>query len=665
VFYPFGANGKGEGEDYLEEARMRFERLFQPITLLNMEVKNRFAMTSISNLFATIDGEVTQRSLDYYAARARGGVGLLIVEYANVQPVGKGCVGTMLGCYSDKLIPGLYLLARAIKENGARAALQIAHSGRQTFPEFTETPTIKAPSPIPLPVHGYPVPEEMTLEEIEETVEAFGNAALRVKNAGFDAVEVHGAHGYLPFGFFSPLQNQRKDKYGGSPEKRMRFGIEVVQRMREKVGPDYPIGYKLSGDEYLEGGITLKESTLFAKELEKAGINWLQCSAGIFASTHHTVIPMYLGSNNNVHLAEAMKRILNIPVLTVGGHGDPELMERILKDGRADMIAMGRQLVCDPELPNKIKKGQTDDIRRCIRCNEGCNNYFFKNWPITCSINAEVGREAEYAIRPTQKPKRVLTIGGGPAGMEAARVAALRGHDVTLFEKGDQLGGLLNVASVPEFKEPIRGFIRYQEIQLRKAGVKIELGKEGTFEKVKAFAPDAVIVATGGRPIAPSIRGTDQEFVAFAADVIKGEKKVGKNVLIVGGGSIGCETAVFLAEQGKSVTVAEMLEGVCLDAELANKFALTEMLQKNSVTLRTRLTLQEIRDREAIFLNADKKKEVIKADSIVLAMGYEGDPALARALENHVEEIYMVGDCKKARDLLGAFHDGAHIGRQV
>jgi len=644
---------------------MQFEKLFEPIVINGMRVKNRMVMTSISNLFATTNGEVTQRSLDYYAARARGGVGLLIVEYANVQHEGKGCVGTMLGCYSDKLIPGLFLLARTIRENGARAVLQIAHAGRQTFPEFTETPTIKAASAIPLPVPGYPVPEEMSLEEVEETIDAFGKAALRVKEAGFDAVEVHGAHGYLPFGFFSPLQNIRTDKYGGSLNNRMRFGVEIVQSIRGKVGPDFPIGYKLSADEYLEGGITLQESIPFAKELQAAGIDWFQCSAGNFASVHHTVQPMYLRLNHNVHLAEAMKKELKIPVMTVGRHGVPDMMEEILFDGKADMIAMGRQLVCDPDLPNKIRLGQIEDIRRCIGCNEGCNGYFFKNWPITCTINPEVGREAEYAIKPVKTPKKVLVVGGGPAGMEAARVAAIRGHHVTIFERRAKLGGQLNVASVPEFKKDIEGFTKYQERQVRKAGMKIELSKEATVESVREFGADAVLVATGAKPIKPSIPGIDSELVFFAEDALKNDGKIGKKVVIVGGGYIGCETALFLAKKGRNVIIAEMREAICLDAEMGNKMALEEMLSANNVAVRTNLRLQEIGGGESVFVNEDGKKESITADSIVLAMGYRSDDSLIKSLDREIAETYRIGDCVEARDLLGAMHDGAHIGRLV
>jgi 2,4-dienoyl-CoA reductase-like NADH-dependent reductase (Old Yellow Enzyme family)/thioredoxin reductase len=651
----------------MEVTKLMFKKLFEPITIAKMEVKNRLVMTSISNGFATSNGEVTQRTLDYYAVRARGGLGLLIVEYSNVQPVGKGCIGTMLGCYSDKLVPGLNLLARTIKENGARAALQLAHSGRQTFPEFTETPTIKAPSPIPLPVPGYPVPEEMTLEDIEQTIEAFGNAGLRVKKAGFDAVEVHGAHGYLPFGFLTPLQNQRTDMYGGSLENRMRFGIEIVKRIREKVGPYFPIGYKLSADEYLEGGITLKESTFFAKELEKAGIDWLQCSAGNYASVHHTIPPMYLPLNHNVHLAEAMKKVLSIPVMTVGGHGDPGMMEKILADGKADMIAMGRQMICDPELPNKIRQGRSDDLRRCIRCNEGCDGYWFKNYPITCTINPEVGREAEYALQPTRLPKRVLIIGGGPSGMEAARVAASRGHDVTVFEKTGKLGGLLKVAAVPGFKGAIREFLLFQERQIRKAGVKVELRREATAEEIRAFAPDTVVVATGRKPIKPSVPGIDQDFVVFSAEVIDGKKAVGDDLLIVGGGYMGCETALFLAQLGKKVTIAEMMEEIALDAEAANRLALAELLHENRVTVRVNLTLHEVREGEAVFLNRNQNEEVIKSDSIILAVGYEADVSFLESsiadLENRVEEIHSIG--REAKNLLEAFHSGAHIGRRI
>jgi len=571
----------------------------------------------------------------------------------------------MLGCYSDKLIPSLNLLARAIKENGARAALQIAHAGRQTFPEFTETPTIKAASPIPLPVPGYPVPEELTLEEIEETIEAFGNAALRVKNAGFDAVEVHGAHGYLVFGFLSPLQNQRKDKYGGSLENRMRFGIEIVKRIREKVGPDFPVGYKHSADEYLKGGVTVEESSVFVKELEKAGINWLQCSAGTYESVHHVCPPMYWSQNPNVHLSAAMKKVLSIPVMTLGRHRDPEMMESILAEGKADMITMCRQMLCDPELPNKVRQGRFDDIRQCIGCNLGCHDYFFKGWPITCAINPEVGREVEYTIRPTSQPKKVLVIGGGPGGMEAAKVAALRGHDVTIFEKSSKLGGQLNIASIPDFKEPIRGYIRYQEAQARKAGVKIRFGEEATIDNVRTFAPDIVIVATGAKPVKPLVPGIDKDFVVFAADVWSGEKTVGNNVLVVGGGYLGCETALFLAQKGEKVTVAEMREEMALDAEISHKLALRDMLPEHGVSTHVNLTLHEVRDGEAVFLDKSQKKETIKADTVVLAVGYEADTSLAKTLKKHVKELYSIGDCAEARNILGAVHDGAYIGRQI
>jgi 2,4-dienoyl-CoA reductase-like NADH-dependent reductase (Old Yellow Enzyme family)/thioredoxin reductase len=645
---------------------MAYEKLYEPIIINGLEVKNRLVMTPFSNLFATVNGEVTQRTLDYYAARARGGVGLLIVEYSNVQPVGKGCIGTMLGCYSDKLIPGLSLLARTIKENGARAALQIAHAGRQTFAEYTETATIKAPSAIPLPMPGYPIPDEMTVDEIEETIEAFGDAALRVKNSGFDAVELHGAHGYLVSGFLSPLQNLRKDKYGGSLENRMRFAIEIVQRIREKVGPNFTVGCKISVDEYLDGGSTVKESAVVAKELERAGIDWLECSAGTYETVHYMVPAMYWSNNLNVHLAEAMKKVLNIPVMTLGRHGDPAMMEQIIAGGKADMIAMGRQLVCDPELPNKIKKGHFDDIRRCIGCNEGCLDYFFKGWPITCAINPEVGRESEYAIRQTNRAKKILVIGGGPAGMEAARVASLRGHDVTIFEQRDKLGGQLNVASIPDFKKPIRDLVSYQKTQLRKAGVSVMLGKEATLDTVRAFAPDVVIVATGARPIKHSIPGISSDFVILAADALRQKEKVGDSVLVVGGGYIGCETALFLAQQGKSVTVVEKMEDIAYDAEIGHNLTLRELLPKSGVALRTGLTLQEVKENgEAICRDKGNKEQAIKADTIVLATGYEADTSLAKDLEKHVEEVYTIGDCVMARNILGAFHDGARVGRQI
>jgi len=651
---------------YLETCRVEGK---SPKTL------DRYTRDLISFLeFATIDGEVTQRHIDHYAARAKGGVGLLQVEFANVQPEGKGYIGTMLGCYlgcyHDKLIPGLNRIARTIKENGARAALQIAHAGRQTSSIFTGTSTIQAPSPIPLPGeaatgHTFQIPEAMTLEDIEASIENFANAAMRVKWAGFDAVAVHGAHGYLLFGFFSPLQNHREDNYGGSLENRMRLGIEVVKRIREKVGADFPIGYKLSIDEYLAGGVTPEDSVVFGKELEKAGINWLECSAGTYESSHHAHPPMYWSKNPNVHLARRMKEVMSIPVMALGRQTDPEMMERILIEGKADMISMGRPLLCDPELPNKIKDGHLEDILRCTGCNE-CLNHWWHERTITCSINPEVGRETEYAIRPVIKPKRVLVIGSGPAGMEAARVAALRGHDVTIFEKDNKLGGQLNAASVPDFKEPLRWFKSWQETQVKKAGVKIELKKEATVENVKSFAPDEVIVATGAKPIRPSIPGIDKDFVVFATDVLNGERRVFNNVLVVGGGHVGCETALFLAQQGnKNVTIAEMKESVATDIEGAHKLALVELLQANDVNVRVNLMLHEVRDGEAVFLDKNQREGSIKTEAIILALGYNADKSLAKALEKQVERLYSIGDCVEPQDTLGAIHAGAHTGRQV
>ncbi|MEM3726324.1 MAG: NADH:flavin oxidoreductase, partial [Candidatus Bathyarchaeia archaeon] len=396
-------------------------KLFEPFQIGTMKLKNRIVMPPMGTNFSNEDGTVTQRLTNYHVERAKGGVGLIIVEGAYVEPRGKGSI-KQLGVDHDNKIPGLRDLVTAVKANGAKVALQLFHGGRQSHSSIIGTQPVSA-SEVPCRLTGE-TPRALTTSEIEELVEVFAEAARRVKEAGFDAVEIHGAHGYLINQFLSPLTNKRTDKYGGDVKKRARFLLEILERIREKVGESYPVLCRINGDDYIEGGIKLEEAKIIAKMLEDGGVDALHISGGIYDSPIPvTTAPMALPHGVMVHLAAGIKKVVNVPVIAVGRLDDPKLAEEILQQGKADLVSMGRALLADPYLPKKIADGALDEINPCIACDECIGRLFF-NEDIACTVNAALGREEEYRIEKAKVRKRVLVVGGGPAGMEAARVSA-------------------------------------------------------------------------------------------------------------------------------------------------------------------------------------------------------------------------------------------------
>jgi len=636
-------------------------KLFEPIKIGIMELKNRIVMPPMGTNFASDDGFVTKRLVNYHVERAKGGVGLIIVEGAYVESRGKGSIRQLAVDHDDK-ISGLKKLAAAIQANGAQAALQLFHGGRQSSSLIIGTQPVSASEVFCRLTRE--TPRALTVEEIQDVIAAFAEGARRTETAGFDAVEIHGAHGYLINQFLSPLTNKRTDKYGGDVKGRTRFLLEILELTRDKVGSDYPILCRINGDDYIEGGLTLEETKKIAQMLEAAGVDILHISGGIYDSpVPVTTGPMSLPRGHMVHLAAGIKKVVDVPVIAVGRINDPELAEKILKEEKADLVSMGRALLADPELPKKAAAGTLDDIRRCTACDECIARLFF-NENIACSVNAALGKEEEYRIRKAEVPKKVLIVGGGPAGMEAARVSALRGHEVVLYEKSGRLGGQLNLAVVPPYKEEMKNVALYLESQIRKLGVKVVLGKEVTPLLVEKIKPDMVFIATGSVPTVPEILGVAGDHVVTAYDLLAGTASVKERVVVVGGGMVGAETAEFLAEKGQKVTILEMLRRIGMDMVPMTILMLYKRLKKLGVAMITNAKVEEITE-DGVVYEKDGVKQTAEADSVVLAVGSKPNISLMKALEGKVAEIYAIGNAKEPGNVLEAIHEGSRLAREI
>jgi len=587
-------------------------------------------------------GEVTQKLTDYYEEVAKGGTGLIIVQAAHITDE---FGGSRLQIDSDDFISGLNELAEAIKAWGARAAIQIAHRGYLTLNGITVN--------------------DLDDDKIQKVIEDFGKAANRVKRAGFEMVEIHGAHGYLIHQFLSGLTNGRSDAYGGTLEKRMAFPIQVYRKVREAVGENYPISFRMSGDEFIPGGINLDDTKKFATYLEKEGVDLISLSAGKGPETREWVIqPMAFPRGCLTTLAQELKKSVRLPILIAGRINDPVLANSILEEERADLTGMGRGLIADPYLPQKALFGKLDEIRKCIACNYCHGKRMILDLSLKCAINPEVGEKRETTAIPVRSKKKVLIVGGGPSGLECAHTLVERGHEVLLFEKTPLLGGKLRVAAVPPHKEEINELLNFLVTRAKREKVSIFVNDEADESTIQDVHPDALILATGGKPIFPDIPGLKREFCYMAEEVLT-RNLIEKQIIILGCGLVGCETAEFLGVKGKKITLIEKLPDLGLDIEpITRKLLLRRILEKEPI-IHTSAEIVKIDGGKALICDKSGNESLLDFDAVVLAVGYSPNDDLRRSDRLLELETYAIGDCSTPRGIFEAIHEGNRVGRLI
>jgi 2,4-dienoyl-CoA reductase-like NADH-dependent reductase (Old Yellow Enzyme family)/thioredoxin reductase len=630
-------------------------KLFEPITIRGMTLKNRIVMPPMQLSL----GFRNARAQAYFAERARGGVAAIITPATSVDSfISDEAWGRVGG--AARFINGARPLVDAVHYAGAKVGIQLWHGNY--LPQGIGMADTRGQPIAPSPKEQM---RELTVEEIHSIALKFALAAVGAKLAGFDFVELHGAHGYLLSQFFSPAFNRRTDEYGGDLAGRMRFALECVSTTRTALGNDYPIFFRIGAWEDMADGIKIEQAVQFAAELEKASVDVIDVSVGHlnesgFGASPGPDRPM----GTFVHLAEAIKKNVTVPVVAVGRINTPDIAEALLVGGKADLVAIGRQLIADPFWPNKVAAGQVEDIVPCISCNV-CLDTAFTAEELKCSVNAALAKEAEYALRPADRKKKVLVVGGGPAGMEAARTAAMRGHGVVLWEKKEKLGGQLLLAAVAPYKEVIGRLNKYMAGQLKKAGVRVLLGHEVTADAVKRMRPEVVVLATGSTPFVPDIPGSRGDNVVLASDVLAGKEEVGNRVVVIGGELVGCETADYLTQKGKTVTIVRRGPSMAANLNTRARDNLLARLTRNGVTMLTGVRYEEITDKGLVITNKEGKRQNIGADTIVLATGATPNTELAAELQGQNIALHVIGDCVTPGKISEAIRDGARVGREI
>ena len=636
------------------------QMLFTPFKAKNLTFKNRLVMPALASFLFDDDGNITDAILEHYRRRAASGVSMVIVEACAVSP--EGIVSRHQGrIFDDRFIEGFSRLAKVIKEEGAIAGIQIHHAGRQTSPRVIKQDPV-APSPLPCPTIRSNV-QPLTKEQIREIVKKFADAAERAVKAGFDLVEVHGAHGYLINQFLSKFSNIRQDEYGGSIEGRARFAKEIIEEIRSRIGDEFPLSFKISAQEFVPNGLTVEESIEIIKILIKAGIDFIQVSAGCDATPEWICQPMYMKKACLADSAGKIKEAVSIPVMSVGRINDPAIADDILSKGWADLICMGRAILADPEFPKKAKEGRLNEINMCIACNT-CMESIFRRGRIECLVNPFLGREKELVFRPAQKVKRIMVVGGGPAGMNVAWIAAKRGHKVRLFEKQPFLGGQLVLGSATTYKKEIKNIINYHQTQLRKYKVECILNTEVNAELVKKEDPDVVVLATGSYPIIPDVPGVDKDIVVPVSKILFQEGPLPRESIVVGGGPTGCEVALHLVESGSKVTIVEMLPKIGNGLESITRKVLLNKLMENNVRFLTNSVLERIED-NGVWVKSKGKEEFIPAERVIISIGNRPDTRLYEQIKDMKYEIYQIGDCIEPRSAKTAIYEGTVLGLSI
>ena len=635
--------------------------LFTPFQIRGVELKNRIVMPALASFLIEDNGSITDKTVEHYRLRAAGGPAMVIMEACAVSP--EGVVSPhQARIYDDRFLEGLSKIAKVMKTEGAVPALQVHHGGRQTSVKVIKRKPL-APSPLPCPViHGEVEP--LTTEGIQALVKKFGDAAERAVSAGFELIEIHGAHGYLINQFLSRFSNIREDEYGGDILGRTRFAREVVEEIRRRVGENFPISFKISAQEFCPDGLTVQESIQVLKPIVESGVDVVQVSAGNDATPEWIAQPMFMKQACLADSAEKIRKALHIPIMAVGRINDPILADDIITKGKADLVCIGRGLLADPEMPRKAKEGRFEDIRTCIACNT-CMESIFRRGRIECLVNPTLGRENEMVIVPAEQVRKIMVIGGGPGGLNVAWVAARRGHDVHLFEKASVLGGQLVMGSVTEYKKELLHLIRFQERQIEKFGVKCHLNQEVSVDTIKQQEPDVIILATGSLPVFPPVEGIDESIVTSYVGMLEGDTPAPKKTVVIGGGATGCEVAHHLAESGSAVTIVELLPKIGKALESMTRKILLRKLRSNKIRVMPETKLKKVEDNGVFVSDKDGKETFLEAERVVIAIGSRPDNTLYEQLQSLGYEIHRIGDCLEPRSAKTAIYEGAVLGRSI
>jgi len=638
-----------------------FEKLFEPGRIGSVHLKNRFIMEPIGTRYADSCGHMTDRYKFFLEERAKGGVGLIINEASRMlKPLPWPPFN--LAINDDRCIPGLSELTQSIKKYDTKIFIELAHLGI-IGSEHDPNLVPAAPSAFRYHVTGVML-REMTKDEIEFVIQKHVDAARRAKKAGYDGVVIDVAHGTLLHMFLSPRINKRSDEYGGSLEKRCRFTCEATRRVKEELGNGFCIIVRMSGEDFLEGGITIEEAAKQAPLFVEAGADGLDISAGVFHVSAHMFTPTLLQEEGcRVYLAAAIKKMVNVPVITSGKLHNPMLAEKILREGKADFIGLARSLLADPQLPNKVREGRIEEIRPCIYCNLGCRHYQIpsEGFRVTCNVNPACGIEGEYKFVKTKSPRKVVVVGGGLAGMEAAMVLAQRGHQVRLYEKENKLGGQWNILA--SYRPEVSSLTDYLTRELTKAGVEVQTNTHVDVELVKKLQPDAVVIATGAKQKLPDVPGIEGKNVVLANDVLSGKVRTGKEVVVIGGGLVGMETATFLGKQGHKVSIVDIVE-IGKDVGYTLKEALLEEIIRNGIYLYPNAVLDRITENGVTIIIFNEIVH-LKANTVVIAIGSVSNNFLYQELKGLVPELHLIGDSLEPRHSLAAIHEGFKVGNLI
>ena len=618
-------------------------------------------MPPLASFLIKDDGSYTEKTIEHYRRRAAGGPAMVMVEAHGVAPEGIVSIH-QARLYEDRFIEGLSKIAAIIKSEGVVPAIQIHHAGRQVpYRVIKQKPY--APSALPCPTIRGEV-EPLSIPQIQKIIRQFGDSAERAMQAGFELIEIHGAHGYLVNQFLSPFSNIRTDAYGGNVAGRSRFAVEIVTEVRSRIGNDFPLSFKISAQEFVPNGLTTAKSIPILKNLVTAGIDVVQVSAGNDATPEWICQPMFMEPACLADSAQEIKSALDIPVMVVGRINDPVIANTIISENKADLVCMGRGLLADPHLPEKAQAGRLGDIRPCIGCNT-CMQAIFRKGKIECLVNPTLGRENEMAVISTTKPKKIMIVGGGPGGMNVAWVAAKRGHQVRLYEKQGDLGGQLNIGSAVFYKKEMFNLINFLKNQIRQQNVSCYLNTEVTAEMIQSEAPDAVVVATGSKPLLPQVDGINLPFVHTVPEIFNGTRPKLKKAVVIGGGDTGCEVALDLSHKGYQVTIVEQEPRIGIHLEAITKKMIFKHLKEKDAAILTSHHLVSIAP-GGVYVGDDAgKQHFIDADSVVIAMGNKPVDDLFEQVQKLGFESYRIGDCREVRSAKDAIAESATLARRI